>query len=196
MGRIVLMLVVSITSVSWGLSQEQPRAMGDVRFANLPVVVGLFDHVDRETNRLYVGLDKNRRKLEEIEIVRIRAVYLIQGNREKLLNYLVGGASGGALGLSGLFMKNKFLVEKNATSPMPLEPGEAALWTSVGAGIGLVVGWLKGRGVEDVRAFPIFDAEIVSSTDSTGRQDLRDKKNVGRIIPGTMIQVVMGPPKG
>lgn len=194
----VVGLVFSLASAFYGVAaqgQEQPRPyIGEVKFADMPVVVGLFDHLDQDTRMLYVGLDKDRKKLEEVELSRIRAVYLIQGNKDKLFNYLVGGAGGGAAGLSGLFMRNKFLLDKSATGPTPLEPGEAALWTSVGAGIGLVVGWLRGRGVEDIRAFPIFDAETITDPE-VGKRDLRDQKNLGRIIPGMMIQVVMGLPK-
>jgi hypothetical protein len=148
------------------------------------------------TEKIYIRLDKDGQRKEEVEMKRVRAVYLIQGNREKLMNYLVGGAGGGALGLSGLFMRNKFLTEKESSSPAPLEPGEVLLWSSVGAGIGLVVGWLRGRGVENVRAFPIYDLETTREESvQKGKRNLRDRGNLALLLPGTMIHVVIGTPE-
>ncbi|MDO8495317.1 MAG: hypothetical protein Q7S32_02195 [bacterium] len=190
---ILTMLSLSFPSVSQGSPQT---GLEGVKFTSLPIVVGLLDRVDMVNEKIYIGLDKDRKKMEEVEIKRIRAVYLIQGNHEKLMNYLVGGAGGGALGLSGLFMRNKLLTEKEAATQVPIEPGEVLLWSSVGAGIGLVVGWLRGRGVENVRAFPVYDLEMTRDEPvAAGKRNLRDKNNIAKISPGTMIHVVIGVPE-
>lgn len=178
--------------------QSDDRSMIEIRLTNLPMVVGLFERADRHNGRLYVALDKEKKQLEEIEIGRIRAVFLLQGNHEKLLNYLVGGVSGGVLGITGLFARNRVLVDKNSTTvaSTSLDRDEVILWSSVGASVGLLVGFLYGKDEENVRAWPVYNLEFISTApDRPGKRNLRDKENIYRIPAGAIIQVVMGLPE-
>lgn len=199
-------VVVSMFILFWvgfGFSQSQTVPSDglfmEIKLTNLPVIVGLLQQVDRQSGKIYVALDKEGRKQEEIEIGRIRAVFLLQGNREKLLNYLVGGTLGGMSGLGGLIMKNKLMAEKdNASGGLglaQLDPKETAGYIAVGTTVGLLVGYLRGRGEEDIRVWPVYDREFVSSSPaSSGKRNLQDKENIYRIPAGAMIQVVTGRP--
>lgn len=197
MMKVITLVLLAPLMTGRGFGQSQTVSSNgsfEIRPTNLPVVVGLFERADRNNGRLYVALDKERRQLEEVEIGKIRAVFLLQGNRKRLLNYLVGGgASGGTLGLAGLFIVDKALVNKTPTSP---DRNDIIWWSSAGASAGLLVGFLLGRGEEDVRAWPVYSLEFVSTiSNHPGKRDLRNQENIYRIPAGAIIQVVMGLPE-
>lgn len=166
----------------------------EIRLVSLRAVDGTFDRVENEKLYTVVGFDPSDREkkvFEEIDLGRIRAVYLIQGKREALMKYIFGGAGfGGAGGLSSFFLKNKMRQEENPNETSAVS-AEVFLWSSVGATVGAVIGYLWGRGIEDVRMMPIFDREI--KTKAKNGLDYQDINNIRKIPRDHFIHVVVAP---
>lgn len=177
---------------------ELPAESWDYQIVTLPVVVGIFHGFDLESGKLSVALNKEHTRLETIELKKIRAVYLLQGNREKLHNYLLGVAGGGALGVSGFWVKGKIYPESNPglKNQPAYDYKEAALWTSVGAAVGVVMAWWQNRGVEDVRPWPVYSLDIYQSDPGiSGKINFKDPHNLEKITAGSFVQVMINGPE-
>lgn len=176
-----MVMVFSFPSITIGQSISQESPLKEVQLASFPVTFGQFDHLDKDKGVLFVSLDKNGRRLEEISLAEIRAVYLLQGNKDRLAHYLVGGAGGLAGGFSGLILKNKALNGKDQREKT-LETKEVVYYTSAGLVVGLLWGWWKGRG-EEVRMFPVYDLGLKG-------EEYHNRDRIKLISPGAFIHVV------
>lgn len=181
---LLTMLIANVGTWTEAASADQDGASSEVKLITLPVTIGQFDRWDPGKEVLYVALDKNHKRLEEIELAKIKAVYLVQGNHSQLFREVFGrGGLGGVLGLSAQVGKEKVFPDKQTGGDQHLFSRETWVWTSVGASVGAVWGWLKARGVENVRLFPVYDLE-------TQRADFHDQRRLNRILPGSFVQVV------
>lgn len=173
-----------------------PNDAWEYKIVNLPVVFGIFHGFDLESGIFSVAFDKKHTKLETIELKKIRAVYLLQGNKEKLNNYLLGVAGGGVLGVSGFWVKGKIYPESISGLKNQEDYKEAALWTSVGAAVGVVMAWWQNRGVEDVRPWPVYSLDIYQSDPGiSGKINFKDPHNLEKITAGSFVQVMISGPE-
>ncbi len=173
-----------------GAIPELSTESWDYKIVTLPVVVGIFHGFDGDN--LSVALNKEHTKLETVNLKKIQAVYLLQGNKEKLGNYLLGGIGGGALFFSGFMVKNKLWTESDGQ----LFSKESAMGTSLGVGVGLIVAWWQNRGVEDVRPWPVYSLDIYQSDPGApGKLNYRDPRNLDKILAGSFIQVIISGPE-
>ena len=182
---------------SFGQSQESAVSKTladtwDYKIVNLPVVIGVFHGFDLASGQLSVAFDEKHTKLETIDLRKIRSVYLLQGSREKLNNYLGGAAAGATGGFAVSFFKNKLERAPNSQ----LLSKDTARDISIGVGVGLVVSWWRSRGVEDARPWPVYSLDIYQSDPgNSNKVDYKDPHNLEKILPESFIQVMMVGPE-
>lgn len=154
----------------------------------LPVVDGVFHHVDLENKMLYVALDKNGEIVQEISFILIESVYLIQGNSERLKEYLKDGSIGGIVGgFSSMFWKdisNKIFRKNGKNQNGEAKNSDRVNLASVawgvggGLGAGLLVNYLQNKGEENIRSFPVYNPRTMNFNDiSNLKTKLTEKKS-------------------
>jgi len=179
---LVLTLTVSPANIV-GKSQEsqQPKPAA----LTVKIVDGFFHHLDQEKKLMYVAIDEQGKILQGISLSQIESVYLIQGKPEKLRGLLTGGSVGAVVGFSSLFWKNLTSSDKNAKSENQsnnkLNIADLAIRIGSGAGVGLIVGYLKDRGEENVRPFPIYDPKI-KQTNPNSSINFNDIGNLAKML--------------
>lgn len=153
------------------------------KYIYIPVVDGIFHHVDMENRMIYVAIDKEGKIIREIPLVLVESVYLIQGRPERLKEFLVGGAIGGTAGLSAPFLVRlvrKSLSKDQNQKEIRLSFAGIILATGGGIGAGFLANYFKNKGEDDATYFPVYDPSIKqknpnSSIDFGDRNNIKNK---------------------
>ncbi len=152
------------------------------------IVDGVFHHLDLKNSTMYIAIDKQGKILQKVQLGRLESVYLIQGRQEKLKSLLTGGSVGAAVGLSSIFWGNLIGLVKdskdNNSSDQNSDKFNATnliVRVAGGAGVGLLVGYLKDQGDDDVRTFPVYDPKI-KQTNPSPSINFNSLDNLGRML--------------
>ncbi|MBI2057665.1 MAG: hypothetical protein HYT63_01625 [Candidatus Yanofskybacteria bacterium] len=147
------------------IANEEPRQ--ESTMITIKIVDGFFHHLDLEKKLMYVAVDKRGEILQSIGLGQIESVYLIQGKPEKLKGLLTGSSIGAVVGFSSLFWRDIAGLNKNDKTAETADKNsnrinlaDLAIRIGGGAGVGLIIGYFKGQGEDDIRPFPVYDPSI------------------------------------
>lgn len=160
-------------------------------------ISGIMERTEQNKVFIWVDWDKERnapKTIQEIDFSQINAVYLIQGDKEKIIKSMFKGGGGGALiAFSTLLAKDR-LASSEENQKNNWRTKERWLTVSALALTGIIVGYFKEAGVENIISFPVFLRGARQTGDSSGR-NLGDINNVKKIEMGSIVYVELLEPE-
>ena len=183
----VFFLILALLYTHTGFAQlptTNEKTQQEPTTVTIKIIDGFFHRLDSEKKLMYVAIDKHGKILQTVNLGQIESVYLIQGKPEKLKGLLTGGSIGAVVGFSSLFWRNLTGSNKSKTdnqSDNKINITDLAIRIGGGAGVGLIVGYFRGQGEEDIRSFPVYDPKI-KQTNPHPSIDFSDMANLAKML--------------